>query len=63
MSRFVPSHADEHPQMIEDCEARESKLSDWERVFLDNVKMQLGRGQSLRPGQVEVLDEIWERVT
>ena len=53
----------EHEQMIADCEARESKLSDWERGFVDSISDQLGRGKSLTAKQDETLTTIWERVT
>ena len=54
---------DEHAIMIEDCEKRESKLSDWERSFIDSISMQLSKGRSLTDKQAETLDAIWERVT
>jgi hypothetical protein len=50
-------------QMIQDCENRESKMSDWEQKFIDSIDAQLGRGSSLSPKQVETLENIWERVT
>jgi len=50
-------------QMIEDCEARESRLSDWDGTFLDSIKARLDAGNSLTPLQAEKLDQIWERVT
>jgi len=57
------SAQDEHMTMIEDCETRESKLSDWERGFIDSLRSQLERSRPLSPKQVETLDAIWERVT
>jgi len=53
----------EHEQLIEDCEERESKLSDWEREFIDSISRQLAAGRSLTDKQVEKLEAIWERVT
>lgn len=53
----------EHATMIDDCEKRESKLSDWERTFIDSIGSQLERGNSLTESQSETLDDIWERVT
>lgn len=55
--------SDEAAQLVADCEARESKLSDWERGFIDSIGKQLAAGRSLTPKQIERLDEIWERVT
>lgn len=54
---------DEHQIMVEDCENRESKLTDWEREFIDSIKAQLARGRPLSEKQAERLDAIWERVT
>jgi hypothetical protein len=57
-----PLH-DDDIQMIEDCEKRESKLSDWERGFIDSISAQTGAGRSLTESQCDKLTEIWERVT
>lgn len=53
----------EYMTLIDDCEAREERLTDWERGFLDDVKMQLAEGRALTLKQSEKLDEVWERVT
>lgn len=50
-------------QMIEDCEKRESKLSEWEQTFIDSIGNQLGQGRGLTKKQEETLTKIWERVT
>lgn len=55
--------AEDPAVLIEDIEARESKLSDWERQFVDDLSKVLERGGSLTPGQQTKLEEIWERVT
>lgn len=54
---------DEHQQMVTDCENRESKLTDWERSFIDSISRQLADGRRLSEKQAERLDAIWERVT
>lgn len=54
---------DDHEQLIEDCEARESRLTDWERGFVDSVKQQLAGGRALSEKQATCLGEIWERAT
>lgn len=54
---------DEHQQMVTDCENRESKLTDWERSFIDSISRQLADGHRLSEKQAERLDAIWERVT
>ena len=55
--------SDEYVQMLADCENRESKLSDWERTFVDSLGQQIGRGRMPTAKQIETLDTIWERVT
>lgn len=54
---------DENMQLITDCVARESRLTDWDRNFLDSIQFQLEEGRSLTGRQVGVLHKIWERVT
>ena len=54
---------DEHLRMIEDCEKRESRLTEWQATFIDSISNQLGNGRSLSPKQAETLDDIWEKVT
>jgi hypothetical protein len=53
----------EHMTMAEDCEARESRLSEWDASFIDSIKRQLIDGRSLTKKQAETLDAIWERAT
>ena len=57
------STPDEIEQMIADCEARESKLNDWERGFISDMADRVGNGRGLTVGQDEKLSEIWERIT
>lgn len=54
---------DEYERMLRDCEKRESRLTTWEREFIDSLQHRLARGGSLTPKQCETLDKIWERVT
>jgi len=54
---------DEISRMIEDCEKRSEKLSDWESGFIDSIDVQLGKGRTLTPKQYDVLERIWEKVT
>lgn len=49
--------------LVEDCENREQRLSDWERQFIDSVRHQLDAGRPLTPKQAATLDDIWEKVT
>jgi hypothetical protein len=53
----------EHLQMVEDCEAREGRLTKWQRDFIDSIGHVLARGGSLTPKQAETLESIWEQAT
>lgn len=50
-------------QLIEDCMARESRLTGWECTFLDSINAQIVAGRRLSEKQDERLNEIWERAT
>lgn len=54
---------EENEQMIKDCEARESRLNDWERSFIDDVGRRLADGKSLHPNTESRLVAIWEKAT
>lgn len=54
---------EEVEQMMADCEAREGRLTDWERGFLDSIRNYLDRGGFLSERQSEKLERIWDRVT
>lgn len=54
---------DEHLEMIEDCEARESRLTEWECKFIDSIRNQIEEGRKLSPNQEETLNRIWEDAT
>lgn len=54
---------DEYLTLVEDCEARESRLTEWEASFLDSIRRQLESERALSEKQTETLDKIWERVT
>jgi hypothetical protein len=54
---------DELDQMLQDCEVREEKLSEWERTFIDSLTHRRAKGNSLTEPQAEKLEQIWERVT
>lgn len=55
--------ADEYLTMVDDCEKRESRLTEWEAGFIDSIRNRLEREQRLTPKQTETLDRIWERAT
>jgi hypothetical protein len=59
----VSDWTSEYLQLIEDCEQRESRLTEWDATFLDSIKRQLSEGRRLSTKQTETLDGIWERAT
>jgi hypothetical protein len=53
----------EHEQMVKDCEERESRLTDWERGFIDGIGRRLAQGLRLTVPQAVLLDEVWDKAT
>lgn len=53
----------EYLQLLQDCEKRESRLTDWERGFIDSLSTQIASGRRPTPKQIETLDNIWEKAT
>lgn len=53
----------EYLTMIEDCEKRDTMLSEWERNFIDSIRSQIEDDRKPSARQVEVLDNIWEKAT
>ena len=54
---------DEYQVMVDDCENRESRLTDWERGFISSLGERLASNGGLTTKQIDVLNNIWERVT
>lgn len=54
---------EEYITLIDDCEARDRKLSSWDADFLVSIRERLERKQPLTPKQSNILDEIWEKAT
>ena len=54
---------DEYMRMVEDCEKRESRLTEWEKNFIDSIRHRLDQEKPLTPKQTETLEKIWERAT
>lgn len=57
------STLEEIRSMLEDCEARESQLSDYERKFVDDMVKYVAAGRRLNDNQDSYLERIWDRVT
>lgn len=55
--------ADEYMTLLDDCEKRSEKLSDWECEFVDSLQRQLAEGRRPSAKQIETLDKLWERAT
>lgn len=54
---------DEWSTLVEDCENREQRLSDWERQFIDSIRRQLDAGRPLTTKQADTLSNIWDKIT
>jgi hypothetical protein len=57
------SNVEDHAQMVEDCEKRESRMDEWEQGFISDLSDWLGKGKSLTDSQAATLDHIWDKVT
>ncbi len=55
--------AEEYMTVLDDCEKRESRLTDWERTFIDSMRDQLERDRRPSQRQLETLDNIWQKAT
>ena len=55
--------ADEYLTLLEDCERRSERLSEWELGFVDSLQRQLSEGRRPSAKQAETLNTIWERAT
>ena len=55
--------ADEYTTLLDDCEKRSERLSDWEAGFVDSLQRQIAEGRRPSPKQVETLDLLWTKVT
>jgi hypothetical protein len=54
---------EEYLQQVEDCEQRESRLSEWEQRFIASIRDQLEIERPLTKAQITKLDQIWEAAT
>ena len=59
----MTTRADEYLTMLDDCEQREERLTDWERGFVDSLRSQIEQGRRPSAKQIESLDNCWERAT
>lgn len=49
--------------MVDDCLARDSRLTEWEQEFMRGLHERLESGCDLTEKQAARLDMIWDRVT
>jgi hypothetical protein len=63
MANIQPSWQHEYVTLIDDCENRESRMSEWEANFCDSLRRQIEDGRMPSIKQIEKLDELWGRVT
>lgn len=54
---------DEARTLVDDCENRQSRLTDWETTFISDMGDILDDDRPLSDGQLRKLEQIWERVT
>jgi ferritin-like metal-binding protein YciE len=54
---------DEYLTLLDDCEQREDRLTDWQRGFVDSLRRQIEAGRRPTQKQIDALDEVWERAT
>ena len=47
--------ADEYLTLLEDCEKRSERLTDWECGFVDSLQRQIADGRRPTPKQIETL--------
>jgi len=53
----------EYITLIEDCEAREERLTEWESSFIDSLKQQIANGRRPSQKQEDILDSVWKKAT
>ncbi|MCK4793826.1 MAG: hypothetical protein KAV87_59405 [Desulfobacteraceae bacterium] len=54
---------DEAKQMVQDCEEREGRMSDWERGFISDMQGRIAANYWFTDKQKETIFKIWEKVT
>jgi hypothetical protein len=59
----VSDWTSEYLTLIDDCEKRDTRLTDWEKQFIDSLGRQLASGRRPTPKQIETLENVWEKAT
>jgi hypothetical protein len=47
---------------LDECEEQESKLTEWERGFIESLRVQLGNERPLTEKQLSTLEGIWKKI-
>lgn len=55
--------SEEYSTLIEDCQDRQDRLTEWECNFLDSLFDWVVDDKMPTPKQIETLDRIWEKAT
>ena len=55
--------SDEYLTMLNDCENRQERLTEWECTFVDSMRSQISRGRRPTAKQIEILDRVWDKAT
>jgi len=53
----------EYITLIEDCEARSERLTEWESSFINSLKQQIASGRRPTVKQEDILDSVWKKAT
>jgi hypothetical protein len=62
MARTPSEQDEEHLLLVHDCQSREHHLSEWEREFVESLVQRL-KTRALTKGEIDKLNEVWEKAT
>jgi hypothetical protein len=49
--------------MLEDCEACTTGMTEWEREFVESIREQIDDGSDLSDAQFDKLEQVWRERT
>jgi hypothetical protein len=59
----VSDWTSEYVTLLDDCEQRSERLTEWEATFVDSLRKQIAEGRRPSQKQIDTLDRIWESAT
>jgi hypothetical protein len=59
----VSDWTSEYVTLLDDCEQRSARLTEWEATFVDSLRKQIAEGRRPSQKQIDTLDRIWESAT